>query len=214
MKVRLLFPRSEDDDGYYLESVSIFAARRCRTVKDHDELWEEVVEYSLEKREKFLGQVVFQDWAADILEMLPLVYDWEDIPVWLIVEMLRHRLLWREFSMEQLSQRAIDPMRLKVEAPTQRTQRLVDLYMDTVRQELASGKIPPENLREIIPQGVLVNLVLGGNLRSFHHFFFMRSSPLYGGKGGAHPKFMELADQMQDLAKNVYPMTMAQILKA
>lgn len=213
MLVHLMLPKTVVD-GAYNEQVAIFAARRCRTTKSHYELLDEVFGYSSEKRQAFLRQVVVQDWAADVLEMLFLVYDVEEVPVWLVIELLRHRLVWREFSMEQLSQRAIDPMKLQVEAPTKELQELVDAYMQQVQDALRAGKVAPELLREVVPQGVLVNLCIGGNLRAFHHFFFMRSSPLFGGKGGAHPKFQDMADQMLALARERFPTTMEVILRA
>ncbi len=211
--VHLMVPRSVEE-GEYNELVAIFSARRCRTTKSYQDLWDEVLSYTSAKKQEFLSKVVVQDWAADVLEMLFMVYDIERVPVWLVVELLRHRLLWREFSMEQLSQRAISSLSLEVEAPTPEMQGIVDNYLQVVREQLQQGKIPPENLREIIPQGVLVNLTIGGNLRAFHHFFFMRSSVLLQGKGGAHLKFMAIADEMQKLAVERFPNTMKVILRA
>jgi len=212
-QVHLLIPRTVED-GRYAEDVAIFAARRCRTTKSYQELWEEVTSYDEEKKRQFLQQVVFTDWAGDVLEMISLVYDVENIPVWLVVELLRHRLIARDFSLEQLSQRAINPSRLKVSIPDIKLRALVDKYIADVSELGREEKIPPEYLREAFPQGVLVNFCIAGNLRAFHHFFFMRSSELYQGKGGAHPKFMAIADQMQDLVKLHLPIVMETILPA
>lgn len=214
MNVIMLVPATEIH-GAYLETVAIFAARRCRTTQTHAELWDEVSRYSDEKRRTFLEKVVTQDWAADVLEMIHLVYDLEGVPVWLIIELLRHRLVAREFSLEQLSQRAISASKLRVETPgSLRLQQTIDDYIENVTKIGSEEHIPPEELREAFPQGVLVNLVIAGNLRAFHHFFWMRSSPLFGGKGGAHSKFMELADKMQAQAREVLPVTMGAVLKA
>jgi len=213
MEVRRLFPRDREE-GDYLESVAIFAARRCRTAKEYDDLWTEVRGYSPTKRDRFLSQVVFEDWAADVLEMQPLIFDLEGIPVWLIIEMLRHRLLWGDFSMEQLSQRAIDPARLKITASTPELQSLVEEHIQHVMTLVKQNNIPFEDYRGMFPQAVEVNLVIGSNLRAFHHFFFMRSSVQKGGKGGAHPLFMDVADEMLEQAQEVYPLTMAKILEA
>ena len=209
----MMVPRSKED-GRYHESVAIFAARRCRTPKSYDELWVEVNGYSDEKRINFLQKVVTEDWAADVLEMIPMTFDWEGVPVWLVIELLRHRLVAREFSLEQLSQRAISPLKLKVEIPNGELQELADEYIEKIKQIIESGRIPPEDAREAFPQGVLVNLCISGNLRAFHHFFFMRSSELFQGKGGAHRKFMDLADQMQVRALDRLPVTMKTILRA
>lgn len=211
--VTRMFPR-DLEEGTYLENVAIFAARRCRTTKRYYELWREVNGYTTEKRENFITQVVYQDFAIDVLEMLHLVFDIEDVPLWLVIEMLRHRLLFRDFSMEQLSQRAIDPLRLRVVAPTPELQALVDDYLKLIHKAIEEGRVPPENLREIMPQGVLVNLVLAGNARAWHHLFYMRCSTVFGGKGGAHIKFMALADAAFYQAHQVYPLGFKEIIPA
>lgn len=213
MNVRLMFPRNTDE-GDYLESLVIYSARRTRSTKSVDDLLLEVSTYSSAKRRAFLANVVHQEWAADILEMAWLTYDLEEIPLWLVVELLRHRLIAREFSLEQLSQRAISGLKLKVEAPNGEMQTLVDHYLKMVDDYAALGQIHPENLREILPQGVLTNFVISGNVRAFQHFFFMRLPVDSGGKGGAHKKFQELADRMLEQAKIVYPNILASILPA
>ena len=128
--------------------------------------------------------------------------------------MLRHRLVAREFSLEQLSQRAIAPFKLQVEAPTLELQELVDKFVQDAAFIGERDHIPPEQLREVFPQGVLVNLVIAGNLRAMHHFWWMRSSPLYGGKGGAHIKFQAIADKMLIQAREVYPNLTEAVMKA
>ena len=213
MKVQILHPKDREA-GEYAENIAIFAARRCRTTKSREDLWSEVTGYTDEKRRQFLQQVVFTDWAGDVLEMIHLAFDIEGVPVWLVVELLRHRLVAREFSLEQLSQRAINPGRLEVEVSNPKLKAVIDRYIKFVNEVGEEEKIPPEDLREAFPQGVLVNFVIAGNLRAFHHFWFMRSSQLYQGKGGAHTKFMSLADQMQEQASKFLPITMETILKA
>lgn len=212
MKATLLQPSSANE-GHYAEQIAMVAARRCRSTKSLFDLRMEVQGYSEEKVKSFLKQVIFQDWAADVLEMVHLVYDVEGIPMWMVVELLRHRLLAREFSLEQLSQRAIESGKLEINVPEGFTP-IVQNYLLQVMALAKSKSLPPEELRKMYPQGVLVNFVIGGNLRAFHHFFFMRSSELYGGKGGAHKDFMRLADQMQSQAKVVLPNLMEVILKA
>ena len=213
MRVTLLSP-SNAADGRVMENLAIFAARRCRTTKTLEDLSTEVMSYSDEKRESFLTKVIVQDWAADVLEMAHLVYDIEGVPVWLVIELLRHRMVAREFSLEQLSQRAIDGIKLKVEAPDPALQNLVDGYMAQIEDARTRLKIAPEDIREIYPQGVLVNFVIAGNLRAFHHFWWMRNSPLMQGKGGAHRKFQEIADEMYKQAQERLPALTKVLVKA
>src|SRR3990167_3055919 len=190
----LLFP-SSPLVGENLETLTIYAARRCRTTKQHDELMAEVLSFSDEKRTMFLQTVIFQDWAADVLEIAHLVYDIEDAPLWLVIELLRHRLIARDFSLEQLSQRAIDPARLRVSIQDPGLNELAQEYLQKIHSYNKEHHLPPEQAREAYLQSTLVNFVIAGNLRAFSHFWFMRASEP-NGKGGAHPMFQRLADQM------------------
>lgn len=214
MKATLLFPDSQAT-GSFLEDIAIFAARRCRTTKTYTQLWVEVNSSSLAKKSNFLRQVIHEDWAADVLEMIDLIYDLENIPMWLVLELLRHRHIAREFSLEQLSQRAIAASRLEVdEHPNTRLRDLEQAYLRTLLDIAAEEKLTPESMRDFFPQNILVNFVIKGNLRAFHHFWWMRSSPLFQGKGGAHPKFQMLADSMYEQAAYVLPLVTGKIIQA
>lgn len=208
MRVTRLFPRTLEE-GQYLEDVCNFAARRCRTNKDHDTLWKEISSYSDEKRASFLNQVVHQDWALDVLEMTHLVLDWEGVPVWMVTELLRHRFIARDFSFEQLSQRAIQVTGMRVEAP-EWMQKHITSYMDAIKDDPEFHNTPPEDIRGGYFQGVQVNLVVAGNLRSWQHLFHMRASKAVGGRGGAHPLFQDLALLSFNTAQEVYPLALSQ----
>mgnify|MGYP001565316735 FL=1 len=213
MQARLMFPETQYD-GRALENIAIFAARRCRTTKSYVDLRQEVVDYSDERRNNFLTKVVNTDWALDLLEFCPLIYDLEGVPYWLVMELLRHRLIAREFSIEQLSQRAISPTRLEISL-TPTAPEIEDAargYIEQLTNIISQNRLSPEVLRGAYPQGVLVNLVIAANARAFHHFFYMRCSVVAGGKGGAHPEFMQLADQMLAQARSRYPIIFQRIL--
>lgn len=198
MKSTLLFPRNTEEGGY-LEGLAAFGARRCRTRKVHDELMAEVDGWTPERRQNFLHKVINEDWALDVAEIPYLIYDWEGIPVWMIIELLRHRLIARDFSLEQLSQRAIKITDIDC---SPELEQVVGEYV----QKLTELGLAPEAYREAIPQGAKVNLVIAGNVRAFHHLFMMRSSEGYG---GAHHKFQELTDQALAQARTVYPVLLA-----
>lgn len=203
MKVYRLFPRTLEE-GAHLENVSIFAARRCRTQRDHSTLWDEVTNYTPAKKNSFLDQVVSQDWALDVLEMTHLILDYEGIPIWLIIELLRHRLIARDFSLEQLSQRAITAAKMEIMAP-EWMKKHIEQYLYAIRHDPEFHNTPPEELRSGFFQGTLVNLVVASNLRGWQHLFYMRAPVSLGGKGGAHPLFQELAEKSFILAQEVYP---------
>lgn len=211
--VTRLFPRTLEE-GQYLEDLAIFAARRCRTTKTTEQLWEEVNAKTPGQKRQFLEAVVYQDWALDVLEMLPIHYDVMNVPVWLIIELLRHRLIWRDFSMEQMSQRAIPSNRLQVRVPEEFESMVQSYLAQAIEIIKAYPDIPAEDYRAVFPQGVLVNLVIAGNIRAFQHYFFMRCSEAIGGAGGAHPLFMIIADEMLLQASDVYPTSVTKVAKA
>lgn len=208
-----LFPRTIEE-GQYLEDLAIFAARRCRTTKNTEELWKEVDGYSSQKKRRFLDAVVYEEWALDVLEMLPIHYDVMNVPVWLIIELLRHRLIWRDFSMEQMSQRAIPANRLQVRVPEPFEDLVAGYLAEAVEIIKVNPDMLPEDFRAVFPQGVIVNLVIAGNIRAFQHYFFMRCSEEMGGAGGAHPLFMKIADEMLLQASDVYPASVTKVAKA
>ena len=187
INAELIFPRSKELDGDFLTDSAIIAARRCRSTKSYQELVEEVNKYSQKKKENFLNTIVHEEWALDILEMLYIQYDVTNIPIWLIIEFLRHRLIWRDFSMEQLSQRAIKSNQLTVDVPKE-FRELVEYYLEATQKIIDKNPhIRPEDYRAVFPQGVEVSFVVAGNLRAFQHFFFMRNSLDNEGAGGAQP---------------------------
>ncbi len=203
IKVTRMFPQSLLV-GTEMENMAIFAARRCRTVKTHNELTLEVIHMTDFKKRQFIQTVVFEDWALDVLEIPYLVYDFESVPMWLVIEFLRHRHIMRDFSMEQLSQRAINSDKLKLSVPEPMIE-VVDDYLSKIHALAKEYHIPPEELRKSYPQGVEVNFVLAGNVRAWQHLFYMRASEHLGGKGGAHPQFKALADEAFRQAVEVYP---------
>ena len=208
MRVTRLFPRTLEE-GHYLEDVCNFAARRCRTIKSHDELWAEVTNWSPKKRSTFLNQVAHQDWALDVLEMTHLVLDWEGIPIWHIIELLRHRFIARDFSLEQLSQRAITASEMEILAPDW-MQRHIQDYLVAIQADPEFHNTRPEDLRAGFFQGTLVNIVVAGNIRSWQHVFNMRASKDIGGRGAAHPLFQDLAKVSFETAQKVYPLALSQ----
>ncbi len=197
IQVHRMFP-IDPNQGRYMESCAIFAAKRCRTRKNHADLWAEVVQMTDEKREQYLTKVVTQDWASDVLEIPYLIFDWEKVPVWLITELFRHRHIIRDWSPEQMSQRAIKIV--DVDCHESMKPALMK-YLEA----LEAADLKSEDYREALPQGALTNLVIAGNVRAFREFFLMRSSE---GHGGAHKKFEKLADESLALAREVYPISL------
>ena len=62
MQVRLMFPSREI--GHQFEQIAHFAARRARTMQDHDALQSEVAMATPERREHFLRYILEEEFFA------------------------------------------------------------------------------------------------------------------------------------------------------
>ena len=212
--VSTLLDPTDRRQANYQELVAIYAARRTRTLKPSGQLLDELNKWSFERRANFIQKVVHEDWAVDIYEMIDLTWDWQSVPSWLLTEMMRHRQIWRDFSLEALSQRAVAGIRLPFDTGRPALDEMAHQYMDALELEIKADRLHPEDLREYIPQGVRVNCVIKANVRAWHHFFYMRCSEGSGGKGGAHPIFEALADQMFRQAREIFPRLFGEIIPA
>ena len=83
------------------DNISHFAARRHRTFRDHEEVWEEVMITSPEKQKVFLETILRGEWSQDAARMEIFIYEIEAVPSWLMAEFLRHRMIAREWTFEQ-----------------------------------------------------------------------------------------------------------------
>lgn len=218
MKVTLMFP--DASTGALFQDLAFFAARRARTLKDHDALWKEAFEASEEKQSRFLYTILAEEWSLDVAEFNLFMFDVEAAPSWLMIELLRHRMLARDFSFEQRSKRAIHAGRISAINPFDKTTELVnylvmaDLIDDAqkVQEYLAEQKVPAERLRYAALEGSETSFVVAGNARTLHHLFDLRCSTSVGGRGTAAPEFQDLADDMYRQVRLVCPMLFPQII--
>ena len=216
--VKLMFPN--DSEGAQFEQLAHFAARRARTLKGHEDLWQETVLATPERRARFLNAILREEWSLDVAEMSLFVYDIEDAPSWLVTEFLRHRLIARDWSFEQRSKRAIHGERIGVINPFEdhgelyfEMNRLIEASHALMAKAHAQG-LPAEKLRYACLEGAQTSFVAAANARALHHFFTLRGSEGIGGDGRAAPEFMELVDEMHRQAKAVCPNLFPEVLRS
>ncbi len=217
MKVTLMFPTQQllEINGWAgFEELAYFAARRARSMKTHNELWDEVAQADTAKTTRFLRAILHEEWSLDVADMNIFIYDLEGVPSWLMVEFLRHRLIARDWSFEQRSKRAIHGERIPVINPFDRDTEavwhhwmaaLIDKSHRLMADAHAAG-IPAEKLRYACLEGSETAFVAAANARALHHLFTMRGSTDIGGDGRAAPEFMEVVDEMYRQAKDVCPL--------
>ncbi len=218
MNVTLMFP--DKSIGSYFEQLAHFASRRARTVKNHDDLINEVWNASSEKRAKYLKAVVQEEWSLDVMEMNIFVYDIEGVPSWLMTEFLRHRLIARDWSFEQRSKRAIHGHRIDVINPFSSDLDCWSDYEDLVEQSqrlmerMTKKGYPAELTRYAALEGTETSFVCASNARALHHLFTLRGSKDIDGDGKAAPAFLELVDEMYRQANEVCPVLFDHVLRS
>ena len=221
MKCVLMFPRDRAD-GEYLTRLDYFAARRARTLKNHEELWQEAFEdKNMGQITQFLDDVIGREWALDVLEMNIFMYDIEEVPSWLMVEFLRHRLVARDWSFEQRSKRAVQGARIPTINPfvgsdmEEQFEILVE-HSRNLMETMHRLNYPPERIRYAALEGSVTSFVCAANARALHHLFTLRGSstlaPSHGGK--AAEEFQELVGIMYEQAKEVCPWIFQHVLEA
>ncbi len=218
-EVTLLFPRSSSD-GQFLEKLAHFAARGDRSIKPTAELWDEIEEAGFDKRKHFLDFVLREEWALDVAELNIFVWHINNIPSWLVTEWLRHRMVARDYSFEQLSKRAIHAYRMEVINPFDKEieQKEYELFqwavesVTDVMRELQQEGVPAEKIRYLALEGTSTRLTVGANARALHHFFHQRGTEDIGGTGRAAPEFKQLVGIMYEQAKEVCPILFANLI--
>ena len=211
MEVRLMFPNKSV--GMWYERLAHFAARRARTMKTHDELHDEVYSTLPAKREHFLRHILEEEWSRDVAEFNIFVWDVEGAPSWLMVELLRHRFIARDWSPEQRSKRAIHGERIPVVNPFdgadfQPWQDFQDLAAMSQRfmADWHDNGIPAEQTRYAALEGSETAFCIAGNARALYDMWRLRGSTATVGDGKAHPLFQQLADTMYRQAVEVAPL--------
>ena len=214
MRVQLMYPRNREE-GEFFEQVCMFAARRARTMKDHDALWEEASSATSDRLDHFLNYILYEEWSQDVAEFSLFVYDIEQVPSWLMPEFFRHRFIVRDWSFEQRSKRAIHGERISVINPFNRYeptesdlwQQMEDLIdqSNSLLTEAHRKGIPAEKSRYACLEGTETAVAVAGNARALYELFLKRGSADIGAHGKAAPEFMELADEMFYQAQAMCP---------
>ena len=214
--VNLLQP---DDTAVELQlRCAYFAARRCRTTKDHDELIKECWDTRLEIIGNKVWTMVQEEWAWDILRHMWFSFDIVGYPQWFWAELGRHKFIKESIEPDQLSQRAVKSDRLGVWNPfkdddSKEFYLLHDQTHNFIRRMREKGYTEDE-LRNASFQGVLVNRVISLNPETIHHLARMRGSKeLVGEFGGkAAPLFQEMVGQMWEYSRGRCPWIFKEVI--
>ena len=222
-KVTLMFPTKdfEPSVGERFEHMAMFAARRSRTLLEHDDLWAEVTGWSTEKQDNFLEQVIHQEWATNIAEFNLFMFDIEHVPSWLMIELARHRFLIRDWSFNQRSKRAVPGFRIPVLNPFDAAGPEAELHADfeflaeTSRNLMEKAnrlRVRPEKMRYASLEGSETAFVAAGNATALHHIFKLRGGARIGADDKAAPELIEVAESMYDQVRDFCPRIFRQVL--
>jgi len=207
IKTHLLTPRTRDE-GRYQEQMIAFSAKWTRNKRSYRVIMDQVLEMSDYDRAAYVNKVVQTDFAGDVLELGWASFAVENVPLWMMLEWARHRLVWRDFSLEQLSLRAVNGLDLENQSASHPLiQQLTDKYLADLIETMHRHdiKLPNEELRKALTQGVLTHFVIGANLRTWMGFLKQRGSAENDGDGKATPEFQQMCDDMLIDLRFAYP---------
>ena len=219
MKVTLIHPRNRED-GTWWEKIAHFAARTARSIKTYDELIAEVEHSTEERRAAFLEAIIEREWSLDVAEMNTFIWHIANVPSWLMIELLRHRFIARDWSFEQRSKRAIYGERIPVLNPFEGDDELFFEMNGLIEKSLAlmakahKKGMSAEKVRYASLEGSVTSFVAAANARTLHHFFTLRGSSDIDGNNTAAPEFQKVADAMFEQAHQVSPLLFPRVLRS
>lgn len=217
MKVWLMQPATQEE-ALIMTRIAWFAARRCRTDKNHDALMAEVNSTTTAVMSAKLWHSIHTEWAVDLLRHSIFTFDLEGFPQWFWAEIGRHKFIKENMEIEQRSERAIPSYHLPVLNPFRGAdaQRWDDAiqFIHRFMQDMADKGYSKDDIRNCSFQGVLTPRVMSMNAETVHHLVWMRGSKeLVGEFGGkAAPLFQEMTQQMWDLCRERCPWMFQQLL--
>ena len=159
-------------------------ARRCYSIKSFEHIKDTVIPNSAEPKtkqvdaEKLMKKII-KSGHMSILEHISFTFSIEDVPVYLVSQLTRHRMA--SFAVTSFRYNNLTKKDIGNEADTSYIpQELTDEQKETFSEalfysfrkysRLIAGGVKPEVARGILPQGAFTNLIMTMNARELFHF--------------------------------------------
>jgi len=164
-------------------------ARRCYSVKPFKHIKDTVIPNSAEPKtkqvnaEKLMKKII-ESGHMSILEHISFTFSIEDVPVYLVSQLTRHRMA--SFAVTSFRYNNLTKKDTGNEAdisyiPQELNEKQKKIFFDSLitsfhkYSDLVNDGVKPEVARGILPQGAFTNLIMTMNARELFHFFDLRN---------------------------------------
>lgn len=178
---------SKTDTGIlsYTEFLAAIA-RRCYSIKPFKHIKDTILPNSAEPKNKQVDakrliKKIIESEHWSILEHISLTFSIEDVPVYLVSQLTRHRMASfavTSFRYNNLTKKGMDDTTYIPEELTNKQKEIFgEALLASFRtySKLINDGVKPEVARGILPQGSFTNLVMTMNVRELFHFFDLRN---------------------------------------
>lgn len=164
-------------------------ARRCYSIKPFEHIKDTVIPNSAEPKTKQvdtkkLMKKIIESGHMSILEHISFTFSIEDVPVYLVSQLTRHRMASfavTSFRYNNLTKKdTIDGTDIAY-MPKELTDTQKEIFSEALffsfrkYSKLVEDGVKPEVARGVLPQGAFTNLILTMNARELFHFIDLRN---------------------------------------
>ena len=164
-------------------------ARRCYSIKSFNHIKDTVLPNSAEPKDKQVDakkllKKIIDAGHTSILEHISLTFSIEDVPVYLVSQLTRHRMASftvTSFRYNNLTKKdTIDGTDIAY-TPQELTDTQKELFSEALffsfrkYSKLVDDGVKPEVARGVLPQGAFTNLIMTMNVRELFHFIDLRN---------------------------------------
>ena len=161
-------------------------ARRCYSIKSFNHIKDTVLPNSAEPKNKQVDakkliKKIIESGHMSILEHISLTFSIEDVPVYLVSQLTRHRMASfavTSFRYNNLTKKGTEDITY---VPSELTDKQKEIFGEALffsfrkYSKLVEDGVKPEVARGILPQGAFTNLIMTMNIRELFHFIDLRN---------------------------------------
>lgn len=161
-------------------------ARRCYSIKSFNHIKDTVLPNSAEPKNKQVDakkllKKIIDAGHMSILEHISLTFSIEDVPVYLVSQLTRHRMASfavTSFRYNNLTKKGTEDITY---VPSELTDKQKEIFGEAILSsfskysKLVEDGVKPEVARGILPQGAFTNLIMTMNIRELFHFIDLRN---------------------------------------
>lgn len=185
-------------------------ARRCYSIKPFNHIRDTVIPNSAEPKDKQVDakkliKRIIESGHMSILEHISFTFSIEDVPVYLVSQLTRHRMASfavTSFRYNNLTKKGTEDITY---VPRELTDEQKEIFGEAILSsfskysKLIEDGVKPEVARGILPQGAFTNLIMTMNARELFHFFDLRNCLR------ADQPIRELAGTILEICKQLDP---------